>query len=91
MDSRGGDRVSRHEFEVPYPRPRFLSLYAAPLDGAAKGSSGLALILHDATEARRKTFAAIESGAHAGAHVAGGECGARDRQSAERAATFICN
>jgi len=61
MDSRGGDRVSRHELEVSYPRPRFLSLYAAPLDGAAKGSSGLALILHDATEARRKTFAAIET------------------------------
>ena len=61
MDSRGGDRVSRHELEVAYPRPRFLSLYAAPLDGAAKGSSGLALILHDATETRRKTFAAIET------------------------------
>jgi len=61
MDSRGGDRVSRHELEVSYPRPRFLSLYAAPLDGAAKGSSGLALILHDATETRRKTFAAIET------------------------------
>ena len=27
----------------------------------AKGSSGLALIVHDATETRRKTFAAIES------------------------------
>lgn len=61
MDSRGGDRVSRHELEVSYPRPRFLSLYAAPLDGAAKGSSGLALILHDATESRRRTFAAIET------------------------------
>src|SRR5688572_598577 len=61
MDSRGGDRVSRYELEVSYPRPRFLSLYAAPLDGAAKGSSGLALILHDATETRRKTFAAIET------------------------------
>src|SRR5687768_14688654 len=61
MDSRGGGRVSRHELEVSYPRPRFLSLYAAPLDGAAKGSSGLALILHDATETRRKTFAAIET------------------------------
>lgn len=61
MDSRGGGRVSRHELEVSYPRARFLSLYAAPLDGAAKGSSGLALILHDATETRRKTFAAIET------------------------------
>jgi signal transduction histidine kinase len=36
-------------------------LYAAPLDGEATGSSGIALILHDATEARQKTFEAIES------------------------------
>jgi PAS domain S-box-containing protein len=58
----GGERVVvRHEFEVHYPRPRFLRLYAAPLDGEALGSSGVALILHDATEARQKTFEAIES------------------------------
>jgi two-component system, sporulation sensor kinase E len=36
-------------------------LYAAPLDGEGTGSSGVALILHDATEARQKTFEAIES------------------------------
>ena len=60
-DHRGGERVVRHEFEVQYPRPRFLRLYAAPLDGQATGSSGVALILHDATEARQKTFEAIES------------------------------
>jgi two-component system, sporulation sensor kinase E len=60
-DHAGGKRVVRHEFEVHYPRPRFLRLYAAPLDGEAKGSSGVALILHDATEARQKTFEAIES------------------------------
>ena len=60
-DHAGGRRVVRHEFEVAYPRPRFLRLYAAPLDGEAKGSSGVALILHDATEARQKTFEAIES------------------------------
>jgi PAS domain S-box-containing protein len=61
LDASGGQRVLRHEFEVHYPRPRFLLLYAAPLDGEAAGSSGLALILHDATEARQKTFEAIES------------------------------
>jgi PAS domain S-box-containing protein len=61
FDSEGGSRVSRHEFEVQYPRPRFLRLYAAPLDGQATGSSGMALILHDATETRQETFAAIES------------------------------
>jgi len=60
-DQAGGAHVTRHEFEIYYPRPRFLRLYAAPLDGEATGSSGVALILHDATEARQKTFEAIES------------------------------
>jgi len=61
FDIVGGPHVVRHEFEVQYPRPRFLRLYAAPLDGEAEGSAGMALILHDATEARQKTFEAIES------------------------------
>ena len=61
VDRVGGANILRHEFEVQYPRPRFLRLYAAPLDGDKKGSSGVALILHDATEARQKTFEAIES------------------------------
>ncbi len=61
FDHAGGSGVVRHEFEVHYPRPRFLRLYAAPLDGEAAGSAGVALILHDATEARQKTIEAIES------------------------------
>src|SRR5215831_13063203 len=61
MDQSGGQGVVRHEIEVQYPRPRFLRLYAAPLDGEATGSTGVALILHDATEARQQTFEAIES------------------------------
>jgi len=61
FDHTGGQGVVRHEFEVHYPRPRFLRLYAAPLDGEAAGSAGVALILHDATEARQKTIEAIES------------------------------
>src|SRR6476659_4706153 len=60
-DVRGGVKVTRHELEITYPRHRFLSIYAAPLDGEASGSSGMALIIHDATEARAKTFAAIET------------------------------
>lgn len=60
-DHAGGAHVTRLEFEVHYPRPRFIRLYAAPLDGEARGSTGVALILHDATEARQKTFEAIES------------------------------
>ena len=61
MDRAGGQRVARHEFEIHYPRQRFLHVYAAPLDAEHRGASGVALILHDATEAREKTFAAIES------------------------------
>jgi two-component system, sporulation sensor kinase E len=60
-DQAGGQRVIRHEFEISYPRPRFIRLYAAALDGENRGSSGMALILHDATEARQKTFEEIES------------------------------
>jgi PAS domain S-box-containing protein len=61
FDRTGGPHIVWHEFEVQYPRPRFLRLYAAPLDGEATGSTGVALIIHDATEARQKTFEAIES------------------------------
>jgi len=61
FDASGGQGVVRHEFEVSFPRPRFLRLYAAPLDAQTTGSAGVALILHDATEARQQTFEAIES------------------------------
>src|ERR1700734_3982937 len=42
-DHSGGETIMRHEFEIHYPRPRFIRLYAAPLDGEATGSSGVAL------------------------------------------------
>jgi two-component system, sporulation sensor kinase E len=61
FDRTGGPSLVRHEFEVHFPRPRFLRLYSAPLDGEAAGSAGVALILHDATEARQQAFEAIES------------------------------
>jgi PAS domain S-box-containing protein len=61
IDAAGTQSVIRHEFEVNFPRPRFLRLYAAPLDGRATGSTGVALILNDATEARQQAFEAIES------------------------------
>ena len=60
-DDEGGQSVVRREFELEYPRKRFIRLYAAPLDGEAKGNTGMALILHDATEAREQTHEAIES------------------------------
>jgi two-component system, sporulation sensor kinase E len=55
------ERIASHEFEVEWPRPRFLRLHIAPLDHETAEQPGLALILHDATEARQKTFDAIES------------------------------
>lgn len=62
LDARGGGpRVIRQELEITRPQPRYLHLYAAPLDGEQSGSSGVALILHDATEARAQTFQAIEN------------------------------
>lgn len=60
IDAEGGTRVIRQELEITLPRPRFLHLYAAPLDGEKSGSAGVALILRDATEARAQTFQAIE-------------------------------
>jgi PAS domain S-box-containing protein len=60
LDGTDGPGIYREEFEVQYPRPRYLRLYAAPLDGGEKGSTGVALILHDATEARQKTNKAVE-------------------------------
>lgn len=61
LDRAGGKSVSRHELEVNFPRPRYLHIFVAPLDGSHEGSGGVALILRDATEARQKTFEAIES------------------------------
>ena len=54
-------RVATREFEVDWPRPRFLRLYSTPLVGEAGAEGGVALIIHDVTEARKKTFEAIES------------------------------
>lgn len=61
FDRAGTHGMMRHEFELHYPKPRFVRLYAAPLDNQSSGSTGVALILHDATEARQQTFDAIES------------------------------
>lgn len=61
FDKAGVQGVIRHEFELLYPKPRFLRVYAAPLDTQTSGSTGVALIMHDATEARQQTFEAIES------------------------------
>ena len=51
--------VTRHELELTYPIRRFLRVYTAALIG--EGSSGLAVIINDATEQQQKTFEVIES------------------------------
>jgi two-component system, sporulation sensor kinase E len=61
FDRAGTRGVIRQEFELKYPKPRFLRLYGTPLDGEEKGSAGVALILHDATDARRETNKVVES------------------------------
>jgi len=61
LDRQGGKQVVRQEFEVNWPRPRFFRLFAAPVDGEAAGSAGIALVLNDATEARQKEFENVES------------------------------
>lgn len=61
FDRGGGRGVVRLELEVNYPRPRFLRLVAAPLDGESAGSKGVVLIFHDETETRQKTAEAIHS------------------------------
>ena len=42
MDRDGGQGVARREFELSYPG--LIRLHAAPLDGEAKGSTGMAFI-----------------------------------------------
>lgn len=59
-ESRSG-QVATFEFEVEWPRPRFLRVNTTSLAEAGTGAAGLALVIHDATEARQKTFEAIES------------------------------
>jgi PAS domain S-box-containing protein len=63
FDPAKGASFVRREFEISFPRPRYLRLYATPLDPESfQGpGTGFALILHDATEARQQTFEAIES------------------------------
>jgi PAS domain-containing protein len=81
FDKAGGKWVSRHEFDISYPCPRLIHLYAAPLDGEAIGSSGVALIL-----ARCHGGAPTDTGSHrqradAGPDFTRRQCRPRDRQS----------
>jgi PAS domain S-box-containing protein len=54
------NKVLAHEFEVFYPRQRFLSFYVVPLvDNDVV--TGMAIILRDVTESHQRTQTAIES------------------------------
>ncbi len=52
----GTEEGGSRELEVGFPKPRWLSVYLAPLDG-----EGLALILRDTTQERERTSEAVES------------------------------
>ncbi|NLH71653.1 MAG: PAS domain-containing protein [Verrucomicrobia bacterium] len=56
-----GPGVLRLELEVQYPRPRLLRLLAVPLAGEGQKPVGVAVVIHDATEARQQTVATVES------------------------------
>jgi two-component system, sporulation sensor kinase E len=55
-------KLMSQELEVVYPRQRFLSFYIVPLvDEQQDIVSGMAVILRDVTESRRRTESVIES------------------------------
>jgi two-component system, sporulation sensor kinase E len=55
-------KVSTHELEVFYPQQRFLSFYIVPVaDEANTVVTGMAIILRDVTESRKRAEGAIES------------------------------
>ena len=59
LEASEGRTVTRHEMEITYPIRRLLRVYTAAL--ISEGSSGLAVIINDATEEQQKTFEVIES------------------------------
>ena len=59
LEAGEGRTVTRHEMEITYPIRRLLRVYTAAL--ISEGSSGLAVIINDATEEQQKTFEVIES------------------------------
>lgn len=49
------------EFDIHYPKERFLQVVATPIDKEDNSVSRIALIFHDATKTRREKMEAIES------------------------------
>lgn len=52
-------KTIRREIEVRFPRPRFLRVYASPIEQGQ--DAGMALVLHDATETRHQTQEVVEA------------------------------
>jgi len=52
-------KAIRREIEIRFPRPRFLRVYAAPIEQDPE--AGVALVLHDATETRHQTREVVEA------------------------------
>jgi PAS domain S-box-containing protein len=52
-------KALRREIEIRFPRPRFLRVYAAPIEQDPE--AGVALVLHDATESHHQTREVVEA------------------------------
>lgn len=52
-------KAIRREIEIRFPRPRFLRVYAAPIE--QDPDAGVALVLHDATESHHQTREVVEA------------------------------
>ena len=57
-DSESWDKVTRQEFEILYPEPRYVQFYLVPI---ADDTSHAAVILRDVTESRRRQLSELES------------------------------
>lgn len=53
--------VLRLEFEVHFPRARFIRAYATTVENPGATDAGLLIILHDETDARQKTWEMVET------------------------------
>lgn len=53
--------VLRLEFEIHFPRARFIRAYATTVENPGVTDAGLLIILHDETDARQKTMEMVEA------------------------------
>ena len=53
--------VGYSEFDIRYPKSRFVRLFASAIERQGDEHAGYVLVLHDVTETRKQTYEAIES------------------------------